>query len=185
MGVERASIVGHSMGGRTMFSFVLDYPERVTALVAVGAHSEAPHGQYRDILAGVRDSTLADGISGFYRSFAAADEIPHRVRTDPDYAGRFAAWFARNRPVMIAAALDGILAMPTLTPMLSQIRAPMASIVGEQDVHFRELADRYAILVPRCRTTIVPDCGHYPMVDARELFSARLVEFLDEVHADG
>lgn len=181
LAVDRACLVGHSMGGRAMFSFALDHPERITALVAVGAHSEAPHSVYRDILAGIREVTMREGIQGFRTSFEAAGEIPDRVRTDPDFAARFEGWFRLNRPDMIAAALDAILAMPTLTPRLPEIRVPMLSVVGERDLHFRELADRYATLVGRCRTTIVPATGHYPMVDAHAPFAARLIGFLGEV----
>lgn len=35
-GIERAAIVGHSMGGRAIFAFALRHPERIWALVAVG-----------------------------------------------------------------------------------------------------------------------------------------------------
>ena len=60
----------------------------------------------------------------------------------------------------------------------------MLSVVGEHDLHFRELADRYAELVPGCRTTVVADSGHYPMVDAERAFTAQLIGFIDEVRDD-
>jgi pimeloyl-ACP methyl ester carboxylesterase len=42
LGIERAALIGHSMGGRTLIEFAVSHPERVWAVVPVGAHSEAP-----------------------------------------------------------------------------------------------------------------------------------------------
>jgi 3-oxoadipate enol-lactonase len=180
-GVRRAAIVGHSMGGRAMFSFALSSPERTWALVAVGAHSEAPRPPYDRVLLRIREAAVRDGLSGFLRAFADAGEVPDRVASDPRYAAEFDTWFGRNRPGMLLAALDAIVAMPALTPRLGEIREPMLSVVGELDVHFRELADHYARAMQRCRTIVIPGVRHYPMTDAQQPFARALVDFLEEV----
>ena len=51
--IERATLLGHSMGGKTVMHFALKYPERVTRLIVAdiapksysSAHSEAPQAQ--------------------------------------------------------------------------------------------------------------------------------------------
>jgi pimeloyl-ACP methyl ester carboxylesterase len=178
--LEKVCLVGHSMGGRAMFAFAIDHPDRVTGLVAVGAQSEAPRAVYRDILCGVRDATRRDGIDGFRRAFEAAGEIPDRVRTDQVYGQSFNRWFDRNRPAMIEAALGAILTMPALTPLLPQIRVPMLAVVGDGDEHFLELANHYARVMPDCRTSIVANTGHYPMVDAPVAFMHTLLGFASQ-----
>jgi pimeloyl-ACP methyl ester carboxylesterase len=182
LGVARACVVGHSMGGRAMFEFALHWPQRTWALVAVGAHSEAPQAAYRTILVGVREATARDGLAGFRRAFAAANEIPERIRRDRDFAERYEFAFARNRPEMLIASLDAVLTMPFLTPHLGEIGVPMLAVVGERDSHFRALAERYSAVVPDCRTVVIDDCHHYPMTDAIPAFNRALTTFLREAN---
>ena len=183
LGIAQACVVGHSMGGRAMFSFALDQPGRTWAVVAVGAHSESPRAEYRTILADLRDVTVRDGLDGFRLEFDRAQEIPERVRWDAGFAREFEARFAANRPAMLVAGLDAILAMPALTPRLGEINVPMLAAVGARDSHFLDLARRYAEIVPRCRTVVVADCHHYPMTDSPLAFNQALVTFLGEVKA--
>ena len=121
------------MGGRTLFQFALDRTDRIWAIVPVGAHSEAPRSPYREVLAGVRDATLRDGLAGFRAAFEAVGEIPERLCLDTQFAQQFEARFARDRARMLAAALDAILAMPQLTPRLGEITVPALAMVGERD----------------------------------------------------
>ncbi len=177
--IPAACIVGHSMGGRTAFQFALRYPERLTGLVAVGAHSEAPPPPYDSMLREVRDATARGGLSAFRDAFAALSEIPERVARDAGYAAHFNRWFARNGAPALVAALDAILAMPTLTPQLASIRVPTLAVVGERDTHFLELAAHYERVMPHCRTVVIPGCHHYPMADRPADFNQALVAFLD------
>jgi len=178
LGVDRACIVGHSMGGRALFQFALNHPGRTWAVVPVGAHSEAPRPPYREILDGVRHATVSSGVPGFRAAFEQAGEIPERVSRDPTFAQRFEVLFARNRVAALVAALDAILSMPALTPRLGEIAVPACSIVGERDTHFRELAAYYEKVMPRCTTHVIPGCHHYPMTDQARAFARSLGDFL-------
>jgi pimeloyl-ACP methyl ester carboxylesterase len=184
LGVARACVVGHSMGGRALFRFALDRPERLWAIVPVGAQSEAPRAAYREALTTVREATRRGGLPAFREAFQEAGEIPERVARDPAFAADYEAWFARNRAEMLVAALDAILAMPTLTTQLGEIAAPALAVVGERDEPFRALAARYERAMPACRTVVVPDCHHYPMTDQPAAFAETLLSFLEEVRPD-
>jgi pimeloyl-ACP methyl ester carboxylesterase len=183
LGIDRACVVGHSMGGRAMFDFALDRADRTAAVVAVGAQSEAPKAAYRTILQNLRAQTASHGLAGFRREFERAKEIPERVGRDSVFARSFEARFAANRTEMLMAGLDAILAMPTLTARLGEIRVPMLAVVGERDTHFLEIARQYSKVVPDCRTMVIPDCHHYPMVDGAAAFNRGLVAFLSEAWA--
>jgi pimeloyl-ACP methyl ester carboxylesterase len=176
--VSRAAVVGHSMGGRTMFQFALTYPERLWALVPVGAQSEAPEGVYRTVLEEVRERTIREGLDGFREAFAEAGEIPARTETDPDFASWFWTHFSTHRPNSLIGGLNAILAMERLTPRLGEIQVPALCLVGVEDAPFIPLARRYESDMPRCRTMVIDGCRHYPMNDAAEVFTSALVEFL-------
>jgi pimeloyl-ACP methyl ester carboxylesterase len=183
--VERACLVGHSMGGRMLFQFAVSRPARVWGLVPVGAHSEAPHSPYREVLQDVRDATQHGGLEAFRKAFEAAGEIPERGVADLDFAAQFNADFARNRPAMLVAALDAILSMPTLTPLLTALAVPTLSVVGDRDGAFREMAALYEQIMPSCRTVVVADSHHYPMTDRPAAFAACVLPFLQNVRPHG
>jgi 3-oxoadipate enol-lactonase len=178
LGVSQAAIVGHSMGGRTMFNFAVDRPDRVWAIVPVGAQSESASGEYRAVLADLKARTIAGGLPAFRDAFMEAGEIPARTQTDPAYARWYWEHFERNRPSSLVKGLDAIFAMRTLTGDLGKIRAPALCLVGSEDEPFLPLARRYEALMPNCRTVVVDGCRHYPMTDAEPIFSRLLTEFL-------
>lgn len=178
LGVSQAAIVGHSMGGRTMFNFAVDRPDRVWAIVPVGAQSEAASGEYRTVLADLKARTISGGLPAFRDAFMEAGEIPARTQTDPAYARWYWQYFEKNRPSSLVKGLDAIFAMRRLTGELGKVNAPALCLVGSEDEPFLPLARRYEALMPNCRTVVVDGCRHYPMTDAEPVFSRMLTEFL-------
>ncbi len=176
--VSQAAIVGHSMGGRTMFNFAVDRPDRVWAVVPVGAQSESASGEYRTVLADLKARTIAGGLPAFRDAFMEAGEIPARTQTDPAFARWYWHYFEKNRPGSLVKGLDAIFAMRTLTGELGRVRAPALCLVGAEDEPFLPLARRYEEVMPNCRTVVVEGCRHYPMNDAEPVFSRLLTEFL-------
>lgn len=176
--VWQAAIVGHSMGGRTMFNFAVDRPDRVWAIVPVGAQSESASGEYREVLADLKARTIAGGLSAFRQAFLEAGEIPARTQTDAAFGRWYWHYFEKNRAGSLVNGLDAIFAMRTLTGELGRVRAPALCLVGAEDEPFLPLARLYEEVMPNCRTIVVDGCRHYPMTDAEPVFSQLLTEFL-------
>lgn len=176
--VTQAAIVGHSMGGRTMFNLAVDRPDRVWAIVPVGAQSESASGEYRAVLSQLKERTIAGGLPAFRQAFMEAGEIPARTQTDRAFARWYWHYFEKNRPGSLVNGLDAIFAMRTLTGELRNVRAPALCLVGAEDEPFLPLARRYEEVMPNCRTVVIEGCRHYPMNDAEPVFSRLLTEFL-------
>jgi pimeloyl-ACP methyl ester carboxylesterase len=185
LGVSCACLVGHSMGARCLFQFSLNWPQRVWGVVPIGGHSQAPPSPYNEILAEIRDVTQREGLAGFRAEFQKIGEIPKRCQSDPEFAKKFNTLFQRNRPSSLIAALDAILTMPHLTPRLGEIRVPALAIVGEHDLHFRDLAAYYEKAMPRCRTVVIQHCYHDPVTDRADLVGQALLEFLSNAKPYG
>jgi pimeloyl-ACP methyl ester carboxylesterase len=62
--------------------------------------------------------------------------------------------------------------------MLKSIRVPTMVMPGGNDIHPRRLAELVHRLVPNCRWAEVPPHGNAP-----ELYSQRVLQFLDEVES--
>ena len=67
-----------------------------------------------------------------------------------------------------------------LTSMLSGLRIPFGQILGAKDpVTDVSAAPWVKQRCPDVRQFVIPDCGHYPMFEAREQFESALAALLD------
>jgi pimeloyl-ACP methyl ester carboxylesterase len=166
--IERAVLAGVSMGAHTCLRLALDMPERVAGLAVITpgfdpAEYAAPATLARwDALS---DALRSGGIDGFARAFGL-QRIPERWRDTVERALR--QRMAEHE--RLDALADALRAVPRSAPFadlhaLERIECP-AVVVGSRDEadpgHPRELAERYAELLPRARLA-VEDEGRSPL----------------------
>jgi pimeloyl-ACP methyl ester carboxylesterase len=182
-GVERAVLVGVSMGAATTLAFALRAPERVRALVQV---TPAHLGLPTDSFGAVRWDALADGlerdgVEGFLRAYG-----------DPPVAERFRGLIVQairqrmeqhEHPEAVAAALrvvprsrgfDG-------ADALRQVAVPTLVVASrdEQDPqHPYELAREYERLIPAAEL-VVEEPGSSPLAWRGAQLSRAILGFLE------
>lgn len=75
LGLERVTLVAHSMGGALAYAYLSRYPERVRGLVLVGAVHPAPFGQgpplefIREVWPEADSAALAEANERFFREY--------------------------------------------------------------------------------------------------------------------
>lgn len=92
MGLEKASVMGHSMGSFNTQAFAMDYPERVDKIILestrmVGTNSEDPNGAYSEydpdspLNAGKSESAIVtwDFIEWWYYNTIPVPEVFHQM----------------------------------------------------------------------------------------------------------
>lgn len=169
-----AILVGLSMGGTVSQRFALKHGDLLKKLVLVGA---TPHGLGADVDASnVLDAIAAHGIQQasqnvIDRSFArsAAPELLQFARREvlqtPEHVAR-AAILSLNQA-------DGRASLP-------YIDIPTLVVCGEEDVITPPKESRtLATCVPGASLVLVPDAGHFPMLEKPAVFNAALQAFLD------
>jgi len=182
LNINRAHLVGLSMGGAIALQFALDHPQMASALV-------------------LADSTL----EGFPFSDEFAEPWERMIalaQTEGVQKALTKVWL--NHPLF-----DGIKRFPTkwrrlqkmalsfsgaeyLNPSqhqapqrpqmerLSEIRAPTLVLVGEKDIEdFRLIADVLEGGIPGAQKLTIPDSGHVVNMEAPEAFNSSLTSFLN------
>ncbi len=186
LGVERATIVGNSMGGFIGAELALAFPRRVERLVLVSAAGMSIDRFQRDRLLG-----LARATQGWGRWVTTnADGILRR----PGYR-RWLLGIVFAHPERLPAALcreqlhgtgkEGFLsALEDLTrhdlrARVPEIDRPTLIVWGDRDllVPVRD-ADRWAQLLPDARALIYRDTGHCAMLERPARFNADVDAFL-------
>ena len=163
LSLERAVLVGHSMGGIISMTTALAHPERVAGLVLIGTASqcnEKTAGWYERIaLAGESGGT--DGIS----QAIYGKRAPRSVTGDAQGIAH------------VTRTLKSLFDDP-LTPKLSDIRCPALLLVGEKDPMGPRASEIIADRMPDATLEVVPGAGHWIHVEAPDVFVGALDPWL-------
>lgn len=172
-----AVLAGYSMGGRIALHYALAQPERLDALVLIGASPGLADPDERAARREV-DARLADrieriGIAAFAAEWAA---LPLWEGMPAPVAAAAHADRLRNTAAGLAAALRG-LGTGELEPLwhrLGDLALPVTLVAGERDAKFREIAARMAARLPAARVHVVPGAGHAAHLEASERVAAAI-----------
>ncbi len=168
-GVKRAVVVGWSLGGTVTLELAAAHPERVRALVLVGAAAGAfpfPLTLALLKLPMVAELMPALGARDAVRRTLMRDTYARRFRPEADVLDRyFRGWQVHGRARFVRRLMTELQLEPT-AGHLPRIDAPAWVVHGEEDrlvpVHVgRELAAR----LPQSQASILGGVGHAPHIE--------------------
>ena len=175
LGIERAVIVGHSMGSTVAQRFAVDYPQRVRALVLAGAFFPRPaNTEVRKFLEEV--STLSDPIDpAFVRDFqksTLAQPVP------PEFFDTVVGEAMKVPARVWQAALQPYLTMDFSTD-LANIAVPTLLVWGDRDVFTgRSEQDELSRAIKTSRLVVYEGAGHSPHWEEPERFAGQMASFV-------
>ena len=182
-GVARASVLGHSIGGRIAWTFAAQHPERVDQLVLVAPDGFASpgfeYGQRPELPWAMRLMRQVLPRPLLRMSLAPAYADP---------ATLVDGLLTRYHDLMLApGARDALLQRLGQTvlvdprPWLARIQAPTLLLWGERDamIPFANSAD-YLKAMPQARLVALPGVGHLPQEELPALGLAALQGFLGQ-----
>ncbi len=188
LAVERAHVVGLSMGGHAALQFGLQYPEKASAIVAAAAGSGSPPSQ-RD--AWLREtSILARALIG--RGIDAMAERmargPTRIQLkykDPKSWQEFVAHLRQHSPRGMSNTMARCQALrPSLHDLrdrLSEMAIPVLLAVGDEDAPCLETNLMLKSTLPNAGLWICPNTGHAINLEEPAAFNAQVEHFLGAV----
>lgn len=166
LGVERAHILGHSLGAAVALELGVSHPGRVRSLVPLSA-TVRPDGMHADLQDPSRWATSTRlPTQQDFADFRAAYE---RLAPHPE---QFDAFFAKMSSA--AAGLQG-----WTDEQLAAITAPTLLVIGDHDFTTVEHAALMLALIPGSRLAVLPGTTHMSITRRPELLLPMLAEFLD------
>jgi pimeloyl-ACP methyl ester carboxylesterase len=177
LGIMRAPLVGHSMGGTVSLSVAIQFPERVSQVAVIGSP--------------IAGSSLAPMLKlAGYRPIAF---LVHNMMWSLKLGLRLSSPFItrdRGWPEMVSHDLSrtslesflnsiSSLRRTDLSPILNQIQVPVMGMYGCRDVIVNP--DQWKPLqagIHHARIELFEESGHFPMLDEPEEFLAKLQNFL-------
>ena len=181
-GIERAHVVGASMGGMIAQHMALDHRDRVRSLVlactTAGGRNGAPpwrllaSAAVRPLLGSRRSFPLV--APALYAAATLRDQ-PDRVADDLDRR------MADSTSALTLYAQLGAIALHDTRPRLAELDGlPVLVVHGLEDrlvppARGRELAE----LIPGAQLELIPACGHLLTTDAEEQTAGAILAHLD------
>jgi pimeloyl-ACP methyl ester carboxylesterase len=177
--IEKAVLVGLSMGGYVALRAVEKNPSRVKALVLCDTRAEADANDNKIKRAGAVDFVRSRGVPAFVEPFLA-DALSSKTKTDKPKAVEFLKEVAtRASADAVMAALAALASRGDMTASLSAIKVPTAVIVGSQDkITPLPLSETMRSRIPGAELHIIPDAGHFSNAENPAAFNERLLSFL-------
>jgi pimeloyl-ACP methyl ester carboxylesterase len=185
LGIVRAHVVGHSVGGAIAIVLAANRPELVERLVltSVGLFRNDTE---RSIFSAVMGVT---GVLMLARAPWMAD-IPflaqqsarryfYHIPDDPELlrAG-FIDYLTMDYDTALASARSGV--SDAIPAAARRIQAPTLLIAAREDQSMPEANVAYtATVIPGCHVRWIAKCGHLPMVEKPDQYAAILREFLE------
>lgn len=184
LGIEKAYLAGVAVGAMIAQQVALDFPSEVAGLILsdCSSRSDPSVEQYVEARAarvqqeGVRVAVEATIERAFAPGFAEAH---------PEVVEQFRGEFLANDPHAYARASRLALALD-VTERLQEIRCPTFLMVGEMDRLLPPAASEVIRQhIPGAALKLLPGVGHFSNIEAPDLFSRTVLEFLDALGAKG
>lgn len=175
--VERASLVGNSLGGWIAASYAIAHPEKVERLVLVDAAGLMPAQDFdMPLLIKLNPSTL-EGMKDLVSRVFYNKQL---FMSDAFIEASMRARINAGDGYTIRSITESILRREDfLDKSLSAIKQPTLVIWGRED-GLLPLADgqRFQKEIPGAQLLVLDQCGHVPQVEKAAEFNAAVLKFL-------
>ena len=190
LGLERAHIVGLSMGAMATLHFGMVHSARAISLVTAGVGSGAHKSEYARFQADSRAHAKLMLEHGMARFAAGYGENPTRVTMkakDPRGFAEFQRHLSEHSAEGSANTMLGYQArrpsLYDLTAEMAGITAPLLVIAGDEDPSTIEPSLLIKRTVPGARLAMLPRTGHMLNLEEPALFNRLVEDFFHQVEA--
>jgi pimeloyl-ACP methyl ester carboxylesterase len=185
LGIERAHLVGVSMGAASTLQFALKEPQRALSatLVGIGSGSDDP-ALFRRTTQEAVELIETRGMAAFAEK---TRRNPNRIRMKDKNPAEFRRSFeeiSAMSPLGRTNTMRGVqIRRPTLyahEKRLTSLRVPVLVVVGDEDSGCRKPSEFLERTLPDARLRVIPRTGHAVNLEEPEEFNRLYLAFMDE-----
>lgn len=189
-GIERAHVVGLSMGAFACLHAALRHPDRILSAVVAGAGygSEKDQQEYfRRNSEQVARGFEEQGARAFAPIYGESASRVQFQEKDPRGWQLFVDRMAQHSDLGAANTMRGVqMRRPSLYDLeaeLAALRVPLLVVAGDEDDHSIQPSIFLKRTVPRSGLSIFPKTGHTLNLEEPALFNRLVAEFIAQVEA--
>jgi len=178
-GVDRAVVVGLSMGGYVAFRLYDMFWNRIQGMVLANTRAEMDSPEARS----AREKAIARIREGD-RSGYLEDLLPRLVgkttqKVRPEVVAQVKGLMAEAPDETLILALEAMKNRPDSVPLLPTVEVPVLALAGEEDTLTPpEGMEGMVRRMPRAELVVLPRVGHLSAMEKSETFREALSRFL-------
>ena len=191
LGIERAHVVGLSMGAFATLHLGLRHPDRARSRVVAACGDGAPperRAAFREESTVVADAFAAEGAAKVAERYAIGPARVQFQNKDPRGWAEFAAQLAEHSSEGSALTMRGVQReRPSLYDLGDELRAlavPTLIVTGDEDEGCLEPSLMLKRTIPSAGLAVLPKTGHTCNLEEPELFNRHVGDFLAAVERD-
>lgn len=184
-GVEKAHIVGLSMGGFAALHFGLNFAERALSLCAagIGYGAEPERSQlFREESAASAKMLLEMGMEAFAERYTQGPTRLPFKRADPRGYAEFVDLMKTHSALGSANTQLGVQrerpSLYELQPVLSKLQVPTLILNGDEDWPCLTPGLMLKKVIPSAALCVLPNCGHTINLEASDDFNRVVADFI-------
>ena len=166
LGIDRAHVFGHSMGGAVTLELGVNHPDRVRSLVTASA-SVRPDGLHEDLTDPARQATSARMPT--QQDFRDFQEAYRRLSPHPGHFDDFLAMLSQSDADTRGWSDEE----------LATITAPTLIVLGDRDFTTVEHGALMQQVIPGSQLAVLPGTTHMQVTRRADLLLPMLARFLD------
>lgn len=190
LGIDKAHVVGLSMGGFATLHFGLNYPDRALSLLVAGCGYGAEYEQ-RERFRAEADVIAAElrdkGMETFAKRYSVGPTRVQFQNKDPRGWKEFAELLSTHSAIGAAFTQQGVQKeRPSLFDLedeLRQLTVPTMILAGDEDWPCLLPNVFMKRVIPSASLAVIPSTGHTVNLEEPVLFNALLEKFLAQVDA--
>ena len=189
--VDRAHVVGLSMGGFCTLHLGLRHPERARSLtVAACGYGAQPERRepFREECAAIAEAFRAEGTAAVAERYAVGPARVQFQNKDPRGWAEFAAQLAEHDAEGAALTMLGVQrerpSLYDLTDDLERLTVPTLIVTGDEDEGCLEPALMLKRTIPSAGLAVLPRTGHTANLEEPALFNRLVGDFIAAAEQD-
>jgi pimeloyl-ACP methyl ester carboxylesterase len=186
--IDKAHIVGLSMGGFATLHFGFRHPGRALSLTVAGCGYGAEPGQrerFKSEAAFIAEKLLRDGMEAFAAGYAYGPTRVQFENRDPRGFAEFAKQLAEHSALGSANTQMGCQAeRPSLYELVDQMKAlhvPTLVLTGDEDFPCLQPGILMKMSIPSAALSVMPNGGHTINIEDPDQFNLLVSNFIVQV----
>lgn len=177
LAIEKAWLVGNSLGGWVALQLAIDHPDRILGIISMGTGGSAPTAA---IKAHATPNTEFSALRRSFEGFVTNKQIvTNEMVTARQIVAEYEVSTGRLDQVIAARERDRT-DLPLDNDALAKLELPVLLVHGRND-HVIPLSRTWELVnvIPTADAVMLQGCGHWSQIERAEAFAQLLIDFVN------
>lgn len=177
--IEKAIVVGLSMGGYVAFRLIENFPNKISALILSSTRSEADSEEGKILRKSTIEKIRSNGLNDFANSFV---NNLFTSSANSEDVKEIKEMILQNDSDSVIGALKALSERIDSTEFLQNIKVPTCIIVGEEDkLTPISCSENLNSKIKNSEMNIIPKSSHLCNIEQSEIFNKIIFNFLKKI----